>query len=115
MISMTSSSSAENLIALATITEFDGWAAVADPTNGSAAIRAPCKDPAILFLARRVRLDFAISSEELEEPAGNQRTSFDATAETTLRPHRSPDSFYQTFQFSTRDRVSKTALFLEIP
>ena len=67
---MTSSSSAESLVAFATVIEFDRAAAIADPTNGSAVIRAPCTDPAILFVALRVRLDFAMISEELDESVG---------------------------------------------
>ena len=73
MISMTSSNSAENIVVLATVAEFDRWTAIADPTNGSAVSRAPCKEPAILFLALRVRLDFAIISEELDESARNKQ------------------------------------------
>jgi hypothetical protein len=65
MISMTCSSSAANIVALATLTEFDRWTAIVDSEIefGSAFIKAPCEDPSILFLALRVRLDFVMVSE----------------------------------------------------
>ncbi len=70
---MTSSSSAVNIVALGTLTAFDRWTAIAGSKNGSAFIRAFCEEPSILFLALRVRLDFDMVFEQLDEPAGNNQ------------------------------------------
>ena len=73
MRSMTSSNSAVNSVGLAMLTAVDRWTAIEDSNNGLACIRAPSEEPLILFLALRVRMDFAISFLQFDEPAANNQ------------------------------------------